>query len=241
MNLIHRFLRLLDEDPPWAPGSPAGLPVRLTRAVAAVLPVDGVGLSMQLGTSSIRPLAASDPDVAVAESLQFTVGGGPDVIAIGTGLPMPGTERLLARRWPAFHDLLVTQTLLRSILAVPLPGSRDVLGAMTFYFVDPVGPLSVDLRESEQIAELVAGHLRPAVEWAAREPTAPAWMRTPAARRRDRLWMAVGMLTLLLQVSASEALTLLRARAYAMGRTADDLAERVLEGRVDPYELRRDS
>jgi len=241
MNLIHHFLQLLDADPPWAPENPAGLPVRLTRAVAAVLPVDGVGLSMHLGTGPIRPLAASNPAVAVAESLQFTVGGGPDAIAIGTGLPMPATEPLLARRWPVFHDLLVTRTLLRSILAVPLHGSRDVLGVLSFHFVAPAGPLTVDIQELEQIAEVVAAHLRPAADRAAGEPKATAWMRTPDARRRDQLWIAVGVLTLVLQVSASEALALLRARAYAGGQTANDLAQRLLDGRVDPYELCLDS
>ncbi len=38
-----------------------------------------------------------------------------------SGFPVFATEDVLARRWPAFHDLLVTHTPLRSVLALSLP------------------------------------------------------------------------------------------------------------------------
>jgi hypothetical protein len=69
----------------------------------------------------------------------------------------------------------------------------------------------------------------------------PAWSDTPDAQRRGRLWMAVGMLMLALEARASDALAVLRGYAYAAGRTADDLAMDLVEGRLQPDQLRGDA
>ncbi len=50
--------------------------------------------------------------------------------------------------------------------------------------------------------------------------------------------MAVGMLTLALEVPAADALALLRGYAYATGRTADDVAADLVERRLTPDRLR---
>ncbi len=234
-----RFVEALDgdvgEDPDLLPG-------RLARAAAAVLPVDGVGLSLH-GERGLRtPLAASGEVAATAERLQFTAGSGPCLLVAESGFPVFGTEAILARRWPVFHDLLVTQTPVRSVLALSLPGRLRGVGAMDLYLTDPDGAITVDVFAARCVAELVADHLTGTADWSVWTSTGlPAWSDTPDARRRARLWMAVGMLSLALEVAAPDALAVLRGHAYAAGRTADDVATDLVERRLHADQLREDA
>jgi hypothetical protein len=209
------------------------LPERLARAAAAVLPVDGVGLSIHGGPDLRTPLAASSEFASAVERLQFTIGRGPCLLAATSGMPVFATEELLVRRWPAFHDLLVEKTPIRSMLALSLPGRLRGVGAMDLYFTAPHGPTAVDIFEAGCVAELVSEQLGPAADWSVWTPDeTPGWLETPAARRRGRLWMAVGMVMLASQVSAPDALALLRGHAYSTDRTVDALADALVEHRI---------
>jgi hypothetical protein len=81
-----------------------------------------------------------------------------------------------------------------------------------------------------------------AADWSVWTPTElPSWADTPDERRRGGLWMAVGMLMLALKALAPDALAVLRAYAYAAGRTADDVAIDLVERRLQPEQLREDA
>jgi hypothetical protein len=237
VEITIRFAEALDSCS--GPDDPDLLAVRLAGAAAAVLPVDGVGLSVH-GEPGLRtPLAADSEVASTAERLQFTAGSGPCLLAAESGLPVFATEELLMRRWPIFHDLLVTHTPLRSVLALSLPGRLKGIGGMDLYSVDPGGATAVDTFEARCVAELVADHLAAAADWSAWTPTeTPDWTDTPDAQRRGRLWLAVGMLMAALEVPAADALALLRGHAYAAGRTADDVAADLVERRLQPGRLR---
>jgi hypothetical protein len=232
------FIEALDADPGALGDDPDLLAVRLAHAAAAVLPVAGVGLSVH-GEPGLRtPLAASGEVAATAEGLQFTAGSGPCLLAAESGLPVFATEAMLARRWPAFHDLLVTQTPLRSVLALSLPGRLRGVGGMDLYLAEPDGPIVVDVFEARCVAQLISDHLEVAADWSVWTPTElPAWSDTPGALRRGRLWLAVGMLVLALEVPTPDALAVLRGYAYAAGRTADDVATDLVERRLEPEQL----
>jgi hypothetical protein len=245
VDIATRFVDALDADAS-APGEDLDLlPVRLAHVAAAVLPVDGVGLSIH-GEPGVRtPLAASSKVAATAERLQFTAGSGPCLLAAESALPVFATEDVLARRWPPFHDLLVTHTPLRSVLALSLPGRLKGMGAIDLYLTDPDGAIAVDVFEARCVAELISDHLDVAADWSVWTPTGiaaemPAWADTPDARRRGRVWMAVGILMLALEAPAPDALAALRGYAYAAGRTADDVAIDLVELRLQPEQLRED-
>jgi hypothetical protein len=242
MDIATRFVDAMDAATCDPGDDPDLLPERLARAAAAVLPVDGVGLSIH-GDGGLRtPLAASGEFAATAERLQFTAGSGPCLFAAESGLPLFGTEEILARRWPAFHDLLVTHTPVRSVLALSLPGRLKGLGAIDLYSVDPGGATAVDVFEARCVAELVSHRLDMAADWSVWTPTEmPKWSNTPAARRRGRLWMAVGMLMIVLKAPAPDALVVLRGYAYAAGRTVDDVAIDLVERRLQPGQLCEDA
>jgi hypothetical protein len=242
VDIAIRFLEALDAEVSASDEDPDLLPVRLARAAAAVLPVEGVGLSLH-GEPGLRtPLAASGEVASTAERLQFTVGSGPCLLAAESGFPVFGTEEILARRWPAFHDLLVTRTPVRSVLALSLNGRLKGVGGMDLYLADPDGVSAVDVFEARCVAELVSDHLAVAADWSVWTPTElPAWTDTPDAQRRGRLWMAVGMLMLALEAPAPDALAVLRGYAYAAGRTADDVAIDLVERRLQADQLREDA
>lgn len=242
MDVAVRFVEALDAEAGDTGDDPDLLPVRLARAAAAALPVDGVGLSVH-GEPGLRtPLAASSEIAAAAERLQFTAGSGPCLLAATTGFPVFGSATMLARRWPAFYDMLVTSTPMRSILALSLHGRLRGIGGMDLYLTDPGGAATVDVLEARRVAELVSDHLSLAADWSVWTPTEPpAWADTPAARRRGELWMAVGLLAIALDVPAADALALLRGFAYATGRTADDVAADLVERRLLPEQLDEDA
>jgi hypothetical protein len=242
VDIAIRFVEALDADAGAGVDDPDLLPVRLAHVAAAVLPVGGVGLSIH-GEPGLRtPLAASSEVAATAERLQFTAGSGPCLLAAESGFPVFATEEILARRWPGFHDLLVTHTPFRSVLALSLRGRLKGVGAMDLHLADPDGATAVDVFEARCVAELVSDQLAVAADWSVWSPTElPAWSDTPDARRRGRLWMAVGMLTLALKAPAPDALAVLRGYAYAAGRTADDVAIDLVERRMHPDQLREDA
>ena len=232
MDVVSSFAEALDA---CSGDDPDLLPERLAHAAAAVLPVDGVGLSVH-GSPDLRtPLAASSEFAAAVERLQFTIGRGPCLLAATSGMPVFATEDLLARRWPEFHDVLVDKTPIRSMLALSLRGRLRGVGAMDLYFTAPDGPTTVDVFEARCVAELVSARLGPAADWSVWTPDeTPSWPDTLAARSRGRLWMAVGMVMLASEVPAPDALALLRGHAYSADRTADDIADDLVERRIPP-------
>jgi hypothetical protein len=78
---------------------------------------------------------------------------------------------ILARRWPAFHDLLVTHTPLRSILALSLPGRLRGVGGMDLHLAEPDGPVVVDVFDARCVAQLISDHLEVAADWSVWTPT----------------------------------------------------------------------
>ena len=242
MDTASRFAEALDAESGSQHDDPDLLPVRLARAAAAVLPVDGVGLSIHRGPDLRTPLAASTEAASLAESLQFTTGTGPCLLAAESRYPVFATEELMARRWPIFHDLLVTRTPLRSVLALCLPAPLRGVAGMDLFSTDPDGAATIDVFQARLVAALVAERLGPAGDWSPWPAVEePVWVRTTAARRRSRLWTAVGLVMAALHVPFTDALGLLRAHAYATDRTADDLAADLVARRIDPEELREDA
>jgi hypothetical protein len=128
------------------------LPAQLARAAATSLVVDGVGLSVHDVAGHSTPLDASDEAAGTAR-LQFTAGAGPCMFAAESGGPVFASHDQLRTRWPAFHDLLVTHTPFRSVVALPLPGDLRGHGAPDLYLTHPVGLITFDAMEALCVAE----------------------------------------------------------------------------------------
>jgi hypothetical protein len=232
--LAARFALALAAEPDEEDGRL--LPDRLARAAATVLAVDGAGLSVLSGPHGRSPLGASSPDAARAERLQFTTGNGPCLLAHRTGQPVFAVQDDLRLRWPAFADLLFTRTPFRGLVALPL--RPPVFGAIDLFLVDPGDVARLDVFDAVTVGDLVTTALADAAVWSSwSEATGPEWMRSPAAERRALVWQAVGRTGETLEVGAPEALSLLRAHAYATGRSVDSVAADVVSGRLAPTDV----
>lgn len=218
---------------------PELLPVRLARATARMLRVDGAGISLTDVSGRRVPLGASSEESSSAERFQFTTGEGPCTTAQETGEPIFAVEEDLQRRWPVFADLLLGETPFRAVVALPLPPTLAGNGAMDLFFVRPDEVTELDVFEAMAVGELVTSALSDAAvwsQWSAAE--GPDWLHGPQPHRRAAVWAAMGRLCVDLDLTVPAALDLMRAHAYGSGRSVDDVAADLLADRLDPAELR---
>lgn len=236
-SIAERFGAALEQAEEPGTGGPELLPVRLMRACARTLPVDGAGLSVEDGAGRRLPLGASSDDAATAERLQFTVGTGPCLAAHHGGEPVFAMADDLRRRWPPFAELLFGRTPYCGVVALPLPLSLAGSIAIDLYFTDETAVPGLPVFEAMAVGALVTSALSEAAVWSDWEPAhGPDWLRTPAARRRALVWEALGQLSVSHGTDTRGALDLLRAAAYASGRPVDDVAADLLSGSRPPPE-----
>ncbi|MGK5110953.1 MULTISPECIES: GAF domain-containing protein [unclassified Geodermatophilus] len=241
MSIAARFTAALDleDDPDLA--APELLPVRLSRACARMLGVDGAGLSVHDAAGRRIPLGASSAEAAVAERLQFTAGSGPCETAQEHREPVFAALSDLRRRWPTFAELLVERTGYRAVVALPLGETLAGKGALDLFFTDEATVTDLDVFEAMVVGDLVTAALGDAAVWSSWSPQGgPAWLHGPTAQRRALVWEAMGHTSMARDVDAPTALDLLRAAAWSSDRSVDELAEDVVHGRVDPAHLRAD-
>ena len=218
---------------------PELLPERLARAAAAMLPVADASLSLLEGGDKRVPLGSSSPQAASAERLQFTVGDGPCMMAARLGEPVFAAEDELARRWPQFTEQLIARTSFRAVVAFPLLQALSGQGALDLYFRRSERIAELDVFEAMAVGELITAALSDAAvfsDWTV--DVGPDWLHAPPARRRARVWQAMGRLSLQLDVEGPTALDLLRSYAQSTGREIDDVAVDVLADRIDAEALR---
>lgn len=241
MTIAERFASALAEvDHPDLAG-PELLPVRLARACARTLSVEDAGLSLVDASQQRVPLGASSDVAEVAERLQFTVGTGPCMTAQETREPVFAVEEDLRRRWPVFTELLVAETPFRAVVALPLQPALAGAGAIDLYFRTSAEVLDLEVFDAMAVGELVTSALSDAAVWSEWSPgEGPEWMHGPAPQRRAATWEAMGKLGVELELSAPDALTLIRAHAYANGVTVDDVAEDLLSGHLTASHLTGD-
>ncbi len=238
VTIAERFGSALEQAAEPGLAGPELLPVRLMRACARTLPVDGAGLSVQDGSGRRLPLGASSDDAATAERLQFTVGTGPCLAAHHGGEPVFAMTDDLRRRWLPFAELLLTRTPYRGVVALPLPLSLAGNVAIDLYFTDEAAVPRLPVFEALAVGGLITSALSEAAVWSDWEPAhGPEWLRTPAARRRALVWEAIGQLSVAHRTDARGGLDLLRAAAYSAGRPVEDVAADLLCGRVSPTSL----
>ena len=221
---------------PELPG-PELLPTRLTKAAAAVLPVAAAGLSIFTTTGHRVPLGASDDTAALAERLQFTTGEGPCLSAHATDVPAWATSEQMATRWPTFHAELLGHTPYRSIVSIPL-GQPGLGGdaALDFYYTHPGrGPDAEQLEDLAEVTDMIAVLLTVSPHTTAATISGPAWLDSPPAQDRLRVWTAIGMINHALRLNSADALARLRGYAYSHDNTVDDIA-RALTDQAMPVE-----
>ena len=241
MTIAERFAALI-RDQPAALAVPELLPVQLATAAQQLLGVDGAGISVMADPGLRVPLGASDPDAAAAERLQFTLGEGPCLHAHAIGRPVIADSDELASRWPLLYEQLITRTPFRAVISLPLRHQLTGLGALDLHLRHSES-VHAYLREESiyQVADEIGTAL------AAPQPVSgdgspdhwvdPPWLDSPAAQGRQRVWLAIGMVSVHLDLPASDALATLRGLAHARNRDIDSVADDLTHQRIPLTDL----
>jgi hypothetical protein len=195
-----------------------------------VLPVTGASVSVLVsGSTGQSTVCASDATAARLDELQFDLGEGPCWDALARHLPVLRPDLTGARTdWPAFGDALESDeqtSYVASVFAFHLSvGSLDI-GAVDLYSTTHTA------LDSDQVTEAIG--LASIASWQVlRRILGDRNDEQPAYSRRE-VHQATGMLIVQLDVSAEEAALLLRAHAFAQGRSVRDVANDVVGRRLD--------
>ena len=202
---------------------------RLSEAMRRMLSADGVAITVGYLTDNRITLCASDAVAHTLESLQEVTGEGPGYEAARNGaMVVADLDGEADERWP-----LLTQTLeerygpLR-VYAVPVHGGAALGGVATLY-TGPGGSLAEPPARVTFLANAVgAALLADASEHAdVHLETNEGWSS------RSLVHQATGMVMAQVRVTPEDALAILRGHAYAMATDLDDVAERVVDRRIN--------
>jgi hypothetical protein len=215
---------------------PPEVPAALCRTCVTLLPT-ATGLSVSVlgdGSELGVLLCAGDGVAARLAEVQYTLGEGPCVEAVRRRAPVFATDLTRVpdtRRWPLF-SVQAARAGAEAVFSLPLTGAGSALGTLDLYRDAPGAPSRGEVRTALLVADAVTlavialDHASPAPEGVV------AWL-AGAESDREEVHQATGMIMVRLGVSAEEALLRVRARAFAEGRTSVEIAQAIIDRRLD--------
>lgn len=201
----------------------------------SVIPVTGVAVSLLAGGAVQATMCSSNSTAARLDEIQFDLGEGPCWTALSTRRPVLAPDLSDTREeWPLFTDAVLTDpegTNVRSVFAFPLyVGSLDI-GAVDLYSTS-VGQLDVaHVTDATELAGLAAWQVLRRI--LAESGSGEDLDVKPTGGNRREVHQATGMVLAQLGVSAEDALLLIRAHAFSTGRSVAEIANDVVERRLD--------
>ena len=174
--------------------------------------------------------ACSDDATCTLAELQFAVNEGPSYVAFKTRRPVlvPALEGSLDR-WPGYSSLAVDHGV-RAMFAFPMQEGAVSFGVLELY-ADRTGPLDADSMA------MAAAFAQAATELLLDDGVITAGGEfhdglTASSATRALIHQAQGMVMVDLGVTLAEALTRMRARAFAHDISLLELADDVISGKV---------
>ena len=210
---------------------------RLCEACVTLLDIDAAAISLVFDGANTGTLGSSDAHARIYDELQFTLGEGPCLESITRRAPVLVTD--LAdqgdQRWPIYGRAMLDMEI-RGVFAMPVVIAGEYVGALDLFRALPGELVRADLTGALVAAELAGmpllNLLDADLQAAVAEPGSATWTELNALSRAE-VSQATGMLVAQLQIEPAEALIRLRARAYATGRTATEVARDILERRLE--------
>ena len=201
---------------------------RVCRAATAVLGLRGAAVHVMAESDAAGVAACSDAEARSVAELQFTANEGPAWVAFRTRRPVLVPLLDAAHdRWPGFSSLAMVHGV-RAVFSFPLQQGAVSFGVLDLY-ADSAEPLDAD--------GLVygAGFARAATDLLLdgdtvdREGELDAGLSASLADRA-KIHQAQGMVMVDLRITLAEALSRMRARAFASDTTLLDVADQVIAG-----------
>ena len=201
----------------------------LCRTCAEELGMGGAAVALIPADHDPGNIAASDERASFVVDLQFTSGEGPTIDAHRDRRPVLEPELATAGRWPVFAPEAVAAGV-SAVFALPLQIGAANFGVLTFYRDRP-GPLGdaflVDAMAMADVACEITLRLQARVP-----PGSLHEVIETLATERTVVYQATGMIMVQLGVGPEEAIAVLRARAYAVGRPVCEVAADVVSRRL---------
>jgi hypothetical protein len=223
-------LALLDRTS--GPSGAGGLSHLASAAASTVLGVDGISAGVGTGPGGTALAWAGEAVGTNLEHQQFTLGEGPGLDAVTSGVPVLVADLAEAgARWPAFAPAAV-ELGVRAVFAFPLRIGAISVGTMLAHRLS-AGPLATgQIVDALALADVVTIALldRSSVE-ARTGDHAPTGWAVPVTYRAE-VHQATGMVSVQLGVSLADALVRLRAHAWANDHLLADVASDVVARRL---------
>jgi hypothetical protein len=209
----------------------AGRLRQLCRASARNLPALGSAVTVMTAQGVQSLVVSSDPLTQLLADQQFSFGEGPCVDAFAHRRPVLVPD--LGHRqslWPAYSPAALEQGV-RAVFAFPLQIGAARLGVLDVYR-ETSGVLSASaLRQAHSFAEVALWIL---LDGQVGTPSDRLVADLESAvESRSELFQAQGMVMIQLGVSLAEAMSRLRAHAYAQDRKLGDVARDVVARRLE--------
>lgn len=202
----------------------------LSTPLVLAFPIDRAAVSTLARPFETENVSASDETSARIAQIELDLGQGPAWSAAASRATVSAPDlRLRAGDWPMFAHAMERETV-RSVYALPLRvGTLDV-GAVDLYSDVPDALTDDDLIDAEQLAKILATELlRRALDRAGVDVDADTggdWF----ARRE--VHQATGMVIAHYGVAPDDALVILRAQAFALGRPLHEVAAGVISREI---------
>jgi len=205
---------------------PLRRPARLGSACQELLGADGTSITIDSAATYRVTLTATDPMAARLEDLQDVLGQGPCHQAYEAAEPVTvelGSDT--DERWPEFSRSAVAAVGPLTVRCFPIRPAGRPIGVLSSYVTDG-RDLAADLVTAQFLADALGVTLL-------REPVEDDWsdLRDQWSPR-SVVHLATGMIADQLRLSTDDALTLLRAHAYATDEPLTDIAQYVVSRRL---------
>jgi len=201
-------------------------------ASAGALGAFGAGLSMVRSGHQREPVFATDSRSEELGELQFTLGEGPCVDAMNAGEAVLVDDMTLAEselHWPAFAPAAAALGV-RGMFSIPIRAGGARLGVLDLYRADPGGLTGGELADALAYADVVLvlaldqlGGIKSPLD---------GFLNADFTDRRAVVHQAVGMVSVQLNVTVTDALASLRAHAYAHDQRLADVCADVVARRL---------
>ncbi|WP_213817017.1 GAF and ANTAR domain-containing protein [Glaciihabitans sp. dw_435] len=202
----------------------------------AVLPVEGAALSVLSGALGQSTVCSSDAVAARLDEMQFDLGEGPCWQAMTTHRPVlaPNLRDNNNEPWPIFAEAVRNDSGsndVRGMFAFPLVVGTLDLGAVDLYTREGHSLSRSQVTEATALADVAAWQVLRKI--LGEQDVDVLTDSTTSRSSRREVHQATGMVLAQLGISADEAALLIRAHAFASGRSVREVATDIVERRLD--------
>lgn len=184
--------------------------------------VDAIAVTYRNETSGLEVMIATDDFAERIAQLEVTVGEGPTMDVVATGLPAAADDlrgSIPAHRWPVFASEAVPAGV-GAVHVYPIVLGGTTFGAVGLYSKSATRLTSDQHRVAEEVTELIGLALLD-----------PQSGESFGSTLRMTVHQAAGMVMVQMGISIRDALVLLRSTAFAEDSRVTDLAADVIAGR----------